>query len=113
MAAIPKRQSATLSLISTVMRGFMLKALGSHPGAIREGCVTRPVERISRRSQVHRPTIGELASPLVALRGFRSASWPAAMVDRPATSGDAAQEARFRSGWSGSHPQLPYRDEPM
>jgi hypothetical protein len=34
-----------------------------HAGAIRKGCVQRPIERISRRSWVHRPIIGELASP--------------------------------------------------
>lgn len=69
IAAMANRHSATSTLISTVKRGFMLKALGSHPGAIRKGCVTRPIERISRRSWVHRLTIGELASPLVTLRG--------------------------------------------
>lgn len=34
-----------------------------HAGAARKGCVQRPAERISRRSQVHRPATGELASP--------------------------------------------------
>lgn len=73
MAAIPNRHHATLSLISTVIRGLMMKPSG-HAGAAHKGCVQRPVERISRRSQVHRPTIGELASPLVAPGGVLSTS---------------------------------------
>lgn len=83
IAATPKRHSATLILISTVIRGFMLKALGSHPGAIRKGCVTRPVERISRRSQAHRPSCGVLGTPWVALRGFLYVSRPAGLNRQP------------------------------
>jgi hypothetical protein len=37
-----------------------------HAGAIRWGCVSRPIERISRRSRVHRPTSDVLESSSVA-----------------------------------------------
>jgi hypothetical protein len=38
IAAIPKRQSATLTLMFSVTRGFIAEP-SDHAGAIREGCV--------------------------------------------------------------------------
>lgn len=63
IAATPKRQHATLTLISTVNRVLISEALGSHRGVTQKGCVKREVERITRRSPQHRTTLGVLEPP--------------------------------------------------
>lgn len=53
---IRKSFGATLTLMFSVKRGLMVKP-SDHAGAIREGCVQRPIGTDSRRSWVHRPII--------------------------------------------------------
>lgn len=61
---------------------FHVNDPSGHAGAARKGCVQRPVERISRRSQVHRPSIGWLAQPLEALCRVPGSPLPARLRRR-------------------------------
>jgi hypothetical protein len=59
IAATAQRQSAKSTFISMwIRREHIALSPSDHAGAILSGCVSRPIERISRRSWVHRPTIG-------------------------------------------------------
>ncbi len=67
IAAMPKRQAATLTLMFSVKRKLMVKP-SDHAGAIQKGCV-RPVSTsLNRCSLEYRPTIDVLEpSPMAPM----------------------------------------------